>query len=132
MREGCDQSGIIRRSVVCQALPSRSQGLAEEAEVTPQEHTQRIIDDICARTGITRDRLLRRPDPAEHGSDEYKNHVRYYRAELAWRLRNEKTPPTPHERIVEIMNARPRSIGLLIAIWADLKRWQDANDRMAA
>lgn len=100
--------------------------------MTPQEHTQRIIDDICARTGITRERLLRRPDRAEYGSDDYKNHVRYCRAELAWRLRNEKKPATPHERIAEIMNCERRSLLNLTNLWAEHVQWQARAERLAA
>ena len=100
--------------------------------MTPQEHTQRIIDDICARHRVTPERLLRRPDPAEYGSEQFKSHVRFLRAELAWRLRHEKTPKTAPERIAIIMNCSKRSVFHLVALWADQVEWRAKVERLAA
>ena len=89
--------------------------------MTPQEHTQRIIDDICARTGITRERLLCQPDPSQYGDEHYRKLIIPARSELAWRLRHEMIRPVLFKTIGWLMNCTERTAINMHDRWRDAK-----------
>ena len=76
--------------------------------MSPADRTNQIVDEVCRKHFLSRDRLLAPPYRNTSCTNDYRKVTHYARAELAWRLFHERKICA--RLIGDVMNCSKRSV----------------------